>query len=78
MKFLKNIKKKTDFILFFYLRINRRPSNRLATIWLKKDLYKFRNLETALDVGCGKFLNKRHFINKNYIGIDLILKTMKV
>ena len=56
--------------LFYELRINRCPSNGLAMSWLKKDLIKFSNLEIAIDVGCGKFINKRHFKNKFYIGID--------
>jgi len=56
--------------LFYRLRINRCPSNGLATSWLKKDLIKLKNLETAVDIGCGKFINKRHFRNKFYIGID--------
>tara|TARA_Y100000589_G_scaffold317772_1_gene344309 strand:- start:10332 stop:10946 length:615 start_codon:yes stop_codon:yes gene_type:complete len=64
-------KNKIKIFLYHYLRINRAPSNRLATLWLKKDLYKIRNYHTAIDVGCGKFINRRYFKNKNYVGVDI-------
>ena len=66
-----NLKNKIKIFLFHYLRVKRAPSNRLATLWLKKDLSKIREYSTAVDVGCGKFINKRYFKNKNYIGIDI-------
>ena len=57
-------------VLYSRLRLNRRPSNQLMMIWLKKALIDNKHLKTAIDVGCGKSINRKFFKNKRYIGVD--------
>ena len=70
MKQKRNLKNKIKSFLFYYLRINRRPSNQLVNFWLLRDLKSLYYLKTSLDIGCGKFINRRHFKNEIYIGVD--------
>jgi len=51
-------------------RVNRRASNQLMMIWLKRALTRNKHLESAVDVGCGKSINRPYFRNKKYTGVD--------
>lgn len=56
--------------LYARWRLNRRPSNQLMMRWLKKALIENKDLSVAVDVGCGKAINRRFFKNDTYIGVD--------
>ncbi len=58
-------------LLYRKWRINRRPSNQLMMGWLADSLIHFRNLPVAMDVGCGKAINRPWFSNPTYVGVDV-------
>lgn len=57
--------------LFQRWRINRRPSNCLMMIWLQQALRRDRHLTEAVDIGCGKAINRHLFGNPRYTGVDV-------
>lgn len=65
------IVKRLKGYLFRTLRIRRRPSNQLMNFWLKRELRNSGFLEIALDVGCGKGINRDLFSNRVYTGVDI-------
>lgn len=57
-------------LLYRRWRVNRRPSNQLMMIWLKKALANNRHLKSAVDVGCEKSIIRFYFLNETYTGVD--------
>lgn len=52
-------------------RFRKNSSNQLMMMWFRKDLRRLAHYEVAIDVGCGRFVNRHLFHNKTYIGIDI-------
>ena len=65
------IKLKIKDNLFRKWRVNRRPSNQLMMIWLKQTLEQHQSLDRAVDIGCGKGINRSYFLNPQYTGLDV-------
>jgi SAM-dependent methyltransferase len=51
-------------------RIRRHASNQLMMLWLRRDLRSLSGRDTAVDVGCGRFINRPAFKTRQYVGVD--------
>lgn len=51
------------------VRFRRHASNQLMMLWLRRDLLELAGRD-AMDIGCGRFINRPSFKTQNYVGID--------
>ncbi|MDH5297906.1 MAG: hypothetical protein OEV91_02705 [Desulfobulbaceae bacterium] len=62
---------------FHSLRIYRHASNQLMMLWLRRDLQLLAGRDTAVDAGCGRFINRPSFKARRYVGVDNVQENIE-